>query len=176
MGLLDQVIGNVLGQQQGYQQGGTGGLGGGFGGASGGGMSPLVMALMALLASRSGGGMGGGLGGLLGGITGGAGPGGMGGAGMGAGGMGGLGGLIDMFQRNGHGDVANSWIRSGANREIAPHQLGEALGPDTVNALSQQTGMGRDDLLSQLSRVLPGVVDGMTPHGRMPTEEEASRW
>jgi hypothetical protein len=32
----------------------------------------------------------------------------------------------------------------------------------------RQTGLGRDDLLAQLAQVLPGVVDGLTPHGRRP--------
>jgi uncharacterized protein YidB (DUF937 family) len=62
--------------------------------------------------------------------------------------MGGLGGLLQQFQRNGHGDVMESWIGAGQNRPIAPHQLQEALGPDTINDLSQRTGMPQQDLLS----------------------------
>jgi uncharacterized protein YidB (DUF937 family) len=33
-----------------------------------------------------------------------------------------------------------------------------------------------DQLVSELSRVLPGVVDKLTPQGRMPTQAEMSRW
>ena len=51
-----------------------------------------------------------------------------------------------------------------------------ALGPETVDQLSQQTGMGGNDLLSQLSHMLPGVVDQLTPHGRMPAQDEHSQW
>ncbi len=179
MGLLDQVIGAALGSR-------TGG---------GGRSSPLMMALMALLASRAmggrqggggglggmlGGGQGGGLGGMLGGALGGALGGGsnagMGGAGMGAGGIGGLGGLIDRLTRSGHGDVAQSWVGHGENRQIVPDQLADALGPDTVDDLSRQTGMPQPDLLSQLSELLPGVVDKLTPQGRLPDQNEMSRW
>lgn len=175
MGLLDQVIGSVLGSRMGG--GGLGGaLGGGFGqqGRSGGqgGMSPIMMALMGLLASKAmgnrGGGMGGGLGGLLGGALGG----GMAGGALG----GGLGGLLQQFQNSGHHDKINSWIGSGDNQPIAPHELGSALGDDTVETLSRETGLPRGDLLSELSQVLPGVVDKLTPHGRMPHDEEVSRW
>ena len=92
------------------------------------------------------------------------------------GGMGGLGGLLQQFQRNGHGDVMDSWIGTGANRPIAPHKLGEALGPDTISELSQRTGMPQQDLLSELSRVMPDVVDKLTPHGRLPDESEQAHW
>jgi uncharacterized protein YidB (DUF937 family) len=32
--------------------------------------------------------------------------------------------------------------------------------------------MPRDDLLSQLSNLLPGVVDKLTPRGQLPAESE----
>jgi uncharacterized protein YidB (DUF937 family) len=41
--------------------------------------------------------------------------------------------------------------------------------------LTAQTGMSREDLLAALSEHLPQVVDHLTPHGRLPTEQEASR-
>jgi uncharacterized protein YidB (DUF937 family) len=34
--------------------------------------------------------------------------------------------------------------------------------------------MSRDDLLNGLSEHLPGVVDQLTPNGRLPTEQEAA--
>jgi uncharacterized protein YidB (DUF937 family) len=39
----------------------------------------------------------------------------------------------------------------------------------------RQTGMQRDDLLDGLSQYLPGLVDHLTPQGKVPTTEEASR-
>lgn len=161
MGLLDQVLGSALGSRTGGGQ-----LGGGQSG-----QSPIMMALMALLALQGRGHGGGGIGGMLGGLTGGA-----GGMGGGTGGLGGLGGLLNRFQQTGHGDIANSWVGSGENRQIAPNQLEEALGRETVEDLSRQTGMPRESLLSELSQHMPGVVDKMTPHGRMPNDDELSKW
>ena len=179
MGLLDQVIGSVLGSR-------GGGLGGGLGGgAQRGGMNPIVMALLALLANRATSGRGGGLGGMLGGSGGGLGGGlggmggGMGGLGgllAGMGGLGGLGSLVNSFSRSGHGDVIDSWIGPGENRHIDLHQLNEALGPETVDQLSQETGLPQQDLLAELSSMLPGVVDKLTPQGRMPTDDEMQHW
>ena len=105
----------------------------------------------------------GGLGGLLGGAA--------------AGSVlsGGLGNLIKELQDSGHGRVAQSWVGTGANEEIAPNDLASALGGDTLATLSQQTGIGHEDLLAGLSQHLPDLINQLTPHGRLPTEDEASR-
>src|SRR5262249_8546669 len=133
------------------------------------------------------GGLGDILGGLLGGKPGapsgglpGGLPGGLGGllAGAGAGSVlsGGLGSLVKDLQDNGQGDAAHSWVGTGPNEEIEPNDLGKALGADTINALTSQTGMSRDELLKGLSQQLPELVDKLTPNGRLPTEHEAARW
>src|SRR3979409_2316829 len=155
---------------------------------SSGGMSPLTMAILGLLAYKAvkhlsgsqpgaspapapssgnsvntglpgGGGMGGGLGDLL--------KGGLGGllAGGAAGSVisGGLGDLLKQFQQNGHGDTASSWVSQGQNKQISPDDLGRALGTDQINALSSQSGLSREELLTGLSQQLPDVINHMTP-------------
>jgi uncharacterized protein YidB (DUF937 family) len=89
---------------------------------------------------------------------------------------GGLGQVISDMQRAGQGRVAQSWVGRGQNEAIGTHDLANALGADTIGALSQQTGMPRNDLLQGLSQKLPDFVDKLTPQGRLPTDEEASRW
>src|SRR5262245_10240587 len=88
---------------------------------------------------------------------------------------GGLGRLINDLQNNGQGRAAQSWIGRGPNQEIAPSDLQKALGSDELDALARQTGLNRDDLLEGLSQNLPDFIDQLTPNGRLPTEEEASR-
>src|ERR1043166_352929 len=169
--------------------------------AGGGGMSPLTMALLGLLAYKAvksfqstgqpsplppgaanpgnPGGLGDLLGGLFGGTAGGPAPGGggnvLGGSSAGSVLSNGLGNLIRDLQSSGQGHAAQSWVGTGPNQEIAPDQLAHALGADTLNALAKQTGMQRDALLAGLSQHLPGLVDQMTPNGKLPTEEEAAR-
>jgi uncharacterized protein YidB (DUF937 family) len=93
----------------------------------------------------------------------------------GAGGLlGGLGGLLDKFQKGGLGDVAKSWIGSGQNQPVSPGQLGPALGPDIIKTLAQRSGLSEEELTRQLSQALPGLVDKLTPHGRIPTLAELS--
>ena len=94
----------------------------------------------------------------------------------GAGGLlGGLGGLLNKLQQGGLGNATNSWVGSGQNRPVAPGQLGSALGPNIIKTLAQQTGLSEDELTKQLSQVLPGVVDKLTPNGRLPTIAELSQ-
>ncbi|MDP1585571.1 MAG: YidB family protein [Bradyrhizobium sp.] len=165
-----------------------------------GGMSPITMAILALLAYKAvkhiggggqpqtapapapspntvnaglpGGGMGGGLGDLLKGGLGGL----LGGAAAGTVISGGLGDLLKQFQQHGQGEVADSWVGKGENKPIAPGDLGQALGIDQINALTSQTGLSQDELLAGLSQQLPGVIDQLTPDGRLPTESELSKW
>ncbi|HSI39037.1 MAG TPA: YidB family protein [Xanthobacteraceae bacterium] len=115
-------------------------------------------------ASRSGGvfggGGGGGLGGGLGGLLGGASAGSLLG--------GGLSELLERFRQNGFGEAADSWVSTGPNRDLPPPQLEQAIGPDVLATLSQQTGLSRDELLARLSRELPGAVDKYTPDGSVP--------
>jgi uncharacterized protein YidB (DUF937 family) len=130
---------------------------------------PLMLALLALLASgalfgRSGGGAGSspgkasqsssddGAGGLLGG----------------------LGGLLDKLEKGGLGDTANSWVGSGQNKPVSPGQLGPALGPDIIKTLAQRSGLSEEEITRQLSQVLPGIVDKLTPQARLPTVAELS--
>jgi uncharacterized protein YidB (DUF937 family) len=86
--------------------------------------------------------------------------------------LGGLSGLIQSFQNAGHGDIANSWVGSGANQPIQPSQVGAALGQQTIGDLARQAGVSEQDLLKQLAQTLPGLVDRLSPNGRLPTQAE----
>ncbi|HZT47253.1 MAG TPA: YidB family protein [Hyphomicrobiaceae bacterium] len=124
-------------------------IGAALGSKSGSGQaSPIMLALMALLASRAAAGA------------------------QQPGSLGGLGGLLDQFRQNGLEDIMKSWIGTGQNQPISPNQLHQALGQDTVNDLAEQTGLPHDDLLAQLSRILPGVVDKLTPNGELPSDPD----
>jgi uncharacterized protein YidB (DUF937 family) len=86
--------------------------------------------------------------------------------------QGGLGGLVDKFRQGGLEDIIKSWIGTGPNKSISPTQLQRALGPEAVDDLARQTEMPRDDLLSQLSRLLPEIVDKLTPQGKLPPDRD----
>jgi len=103
-------------------------------------------------------------------------PGASSGSGADAGGLlGGLGGLLGTLEQSGLGDVAKSWVGSGQNQPISPGSLGSAFGPSIVKTLAEKTGMSEQEVTAQLSQILPGFVDKLTPQGRLPTQDELSR-
>lgn len=119
----------------------------------------------------------GGLGGTLGGLTGngGGGLGGLGGlfGGGATGGLaGGLGDLLRQFEQKGHGETANSWVHMRENMPIDDRELSEVLGPEVLADISNRTGLSEDEILARLSRDLPVAVDGLTPDGRLPQDDD----
>jgi len=191
MGLLDVLNGMQNGPRGQSQLSDTAGRG----------MSKMTMALIALLGykvlrgltstqstpgqgnssvnpgnatgtNKPSGGIAGGLGDLLKGPLGGI----LAGAAAGSAVNGGLSDLLKQFQRAGHGDVAGSWVSNGPNRAISPADLTKVLDADQVDALASHSGLSRDELLAGLSEHLPRLVDHLTPNGRMPTDEEMSRF
>jgi uncharacterized protein YidB (DUF937 family) len=87
----------------------------------------------------------------------------------------GLGGLIKQFQQKGLGDVVDSWVSTGKNKNVGPDQISVALGGDVVDDLSRRTGLTRDQVVAELAKMLPNVVDNLTPDGRLPTRQEVMR-
>ena len=88
------------------------------------------------------------------------------------GGLGGLGGLLGKLAEAGQGSVADSWVKPGQNQPIAPGNLESALGSQTISDLTRQAGISEQELLAQLSKVLPGVVDKLTPQGQIPSQAQ----
>lgn len=81
---------------------------------------------------------------------------------------GGLSGLIQKFQQAGLGDVVGSWVGSGQNQPISGDQITNVLGPDAITGLAEKLGMSPDAAAGQLSNILPGLIDHLTPHGQAP--------
>ena len=88
---------------------------------------------------------------------------------------GGLSELVDRFKQSGQRETVESWVGTGPNREVAPQQVEQAIGPDVLAALSRQTGLSQQELLARLSRELPRAVDQYTPHGHLPRETDFGR-
>ncbi len=82
--------------------------------------------------------------------------------------QGGLGGLMAKFQQAGMGDVVNSWVGKGENQPISGDQLTNVLGSDAISGMAAKMGMNSADLAGQLSQMLPGLIDQLTPQGQAP--------
>jgi uncharacterized protein YidB (DUF937 family) len=81
---------------------------------------------------------------------------------------GGLAGLVDQFTKSGLGDVVSSWVGTGKNLPISADQITKALGGNQLGDLAKQAGLTPEKASSMLAGVLPGLVDSLTPNGKMP--------
>jgi len=163
MGLLDSVIGSVTGSQS----GGSGGT------------SPLTKALLLMLAAKAASSYFGRDNAAPAGAS--PQPGGTPSAdariqsGVLAG-MPSLDSLLQHFRGSGQESKVQSWIGTGPNQPLEPHELGSALSPEVLAQLERETGLPRDQLLKQLSTALPQVVDKLTPDGHLPPQDQRSHW
>jgi uncharacterized protein YidB (DUF937 family) len=90
------------------------------------------------------------------------------------GGEGGLDKLIGQLGAAGLGDAANSWVSTGPNQQVDPQRLGNALGPQEVQTLSQKSGLDVGALLPILAAALPSIIDAVTPDGKVPQGDATS--
>lgn len=81
---------------------------------------------------------------------------------------GGLAGLVEAFRKNGLGDIVNSWVGTGQNLPISPDQVWQGLGSDLLTHLASQAGLSTEAVGGQLASLLPGLIDKLTPGGKVP--------
>ena len=84
------------------------------------------------------------------------------------GGHGGLGGMVEKFTQAGGAEMIQSWIGKGENMPISGDQLTNILGSDAVAGMAAKLGINPADAAGQLSSMLPGLIDQMTPNGHAP--------
>lgn len=80
----------------------------------------------------------------------------------------GLGGLVDMFNQKGLGDVVQSWVSTGQNLPISADQIQAVLGSAQVQALAAKAGIDPQMASAAIARILPQLVDRATPNGQLP--------
>ena len=81
--------------------------------------------------------------------------------------------LVTHFKAAGQGAAADSWVSAEANHPVNVDELEAALGSETLADLANKTGLSHQELLLRLNTALPGVVDRLTPNGRLPNDDDA---
>jgi len=76
-------------------------------------------------------------------------------------------GLVGNLKEKGMGDVAESWLGDGDNKDISPDQLKEALGADQVSQAAAELGTDEGSLLGGLQAALPQLVDKASSGGSL---------
>ncbi len=82
--------------------------------------------------------------------------------------MGGLNGIINAFQQGGLGHLADSWVGTGENLPVSADQLSNVLGSDKIGEIASQLGMSQGDAAGGLAKILPELINHITPNGQVP--------
>lgn len=80
----------------------------------------------------------------------------------------GLGGLVQQFESAGLGHLVQSWIGTGQNLPVSPEQIQQVLGSQFVQQFAQQHGIDISSASATIARILPQLVDHVTPNGQVP--------
>jgi uncharacterized protein YidB (DUF937 family) len=88
---------------------------------------------------------------------------------------GGIQGLAEKFQRGGLGEIVSSWIGTGANEPISGEQLREVIGTEAIGTMASKLGFDSNQTASELAKLLPAVIDKLTPNGQVPEQLDLSQ-
>jgi len=80
----------------------------------------------------------------------------------------GVAGLLQNAQSQGLGGTVQSWIGNGDNQPIDSSQVQGIVGQERVQQLASRAGISPMIASVALARILPVLVDKLTPQGKLP--------
>jgi uncharacterized protein YidB (DUF937 family) len=82
--------------------------------------------------------------------------------------QGGLESVLGMFRSKGMDQEADSWVGTGANIGVSAAQVQQVFGKSALGDMAEKLGMSQGEASSAMAKVLPELVNQMTPEGRVP--------
>jgi uncharacterized protein YidB (DUF937 family) len=76
-------------------------------------------------------------------------------------------GLITKFSQAGLSEQVASWVGTGKNIPVSGGQIQTVLGCAFVQDFAQKLGINPDDAARNLAKMLPQVIDKLTPNGEV---------
>jgi len=65
-------------------------------------------------------------------------------------------------------DQVKSWVSTGQNMTVNGQQMMNALGESQLKAFANQVGLANDIAADTLAKIMPQIVDKVTPTGTLP--------
>jgi uncharacterized protein YidB (DUF937 family) len=78
--------------------------------------------------------------------------------------------VLDSLKEKGFGPTVQSWISGGENQPISADKIKDALGVDKLQELAKKAEIKVQELPETLSKLLPQLVDKLTPEGKIPEQ------
>ena len=84
---------------------------------------------------------------------------------------GGLQGMLDKFKAIGLAKEVDSWVGEGPNLPITAKHIEQVMGKATVAEAAKRFDIPGKVIRAKLAEYLPGVVDELTPGGKVPRNQ-----
>ena len=78
---------------------------------------------------------------------------------------GGVEGIVAKLRQAGYGDAVQSWLGAGPNQPVTAEGIAQALGQGRIGEMAAQYGMKPEQVSGLLAKVLPGIIDRLSPNG-----------
>ena len=82
----------------------------------------------------------------------------------------GMQGILTKLQASGLDKQVMSWIGHGQNDPVTGDDIKNAVDPQKLSQVAQQTGMSQDEVADHVAQALPEAVDKATPGGAVPQQ------
>ena len=77
--------------------------------------------------------------------------------------------LVQNFEKNGLGEIVQSWLSTGQNMPVTDQQIQQGLGDAHVQQIAQAANIAPSDASAQLAKILPQIIDKLSPNGQLDT-------
>jgi uncharacterized protein YidB (DUF937 family) len=82
----------------------------------------------------------------------------------------GMQGILGKLQASGLDKQVMSWIGHGQNEPVTGDDIKNAVDPQKLSQVAQQSGMSQDEVADHVAQALPEAVDKATPGGAVPQQ------
>jgi uncharacterized protein YidB (DUF937 family) len=82
----------------------------------------------------------------------------------------GMQGILSKLQASGLDKQVMSWIGHGQNEPVTGADIKNAVNPQQLSQVAQQSGMSQDEVADHVAQALPETVDKATPGGAVPKQ------
>ena len=76
--------------------------------------------------------------------------------------------ILEQLNAGGLGDQVQSWIGKGGNLPVSAEQIEQVLGSGPLADIAERFGIDPANAAQQVSAMLPGLIDQLTPDGKLP--------
>jgi uncharacterized protein YidB (DUF937 family) len=82
----------------------------------------------------------------------------------------GMQGILSKLQASGLDKQVMSWVGHGQNEPVSGNDIKNAVDPQQLSQVAQESGMSTDDVADHVAQALPEAVDKATPGGAVPQQ------